>query len=687
LVACLWFVTTLAAAQDPSERWREVTGGTRGEPRGMAAADFDDDGRPDVAMALAGPALIVRIEGTTGPGWLTKQTIVSPSENYDVELPVGWAKPGPDGLVMLLESGAAVEYAGWPLAEARRFDIASGATAGVIGDIDADGADELVVATFGGVFAYDLASGEEEWSQPGTSDDVQIAQLDADAALEVIVAGAIGRVLDGATQAEDWSYPDGFGAYLATGRFFQDGSTGFVGVKDWDTATVFRATPWSPMWDYPEFDLDAVDACDVDGDGRDELVIGDGQWGAVHVVDTDTHADQQTIDHDDHGTSDVSARDFEGNGGCQIVFASRSAYSGRLFHVFDAATGAVRHAGTVIEGGVAASVIADLDGNGQPELVTATRGDEPARLRVADAVTGALIWELAPASFNANDPFYMDVERVLVAQADADPELEIVMIGTAPAAGRVTIVDSATRTVQRQIGTYAAGPMRNRTAVDAALLDYDLDGRDDVVVATQASNTGSSGSRLQVFGLDDGALLWESIAMGSGFSGIVAVLVLQSDADPAPELVAVLPNGLRAFDAATQLLEWTATLPDGIVSAAYDPMAGQFALGRDGTLTVHDAATRDIVRTIPTTGIPAAVAALPGSQRWIAYDESALAVFGTADGERLGSSEWLGPALAGAQMVAVPAGTDWLISSASQIGHFVHGVGPAPDIFADGFEP
>jgi hypothetical protein len=190
-----------------------------------------------------------------------------------------------------------------------------------------------------------------------------------------------------------------------------------------------------------------------------------------------------------------------------------------------------------------------------------------------------------------------------------------------------------------------------------------------------------------VFGLDDGATLWESISMGSGFSGMVGVMVLQSDADPAPELVAVLPGGLRAFDAATQLLEWTATLEEGISTAAYDPLAAQFVLGRNGTVTVHDAVTRSVVRTIASEGQITALAALPGSQRWLAYDENHLLVIDGASDNWLGRTPWLGPPLPGGQLAVVPDGTDWLVASTNQVGLFMHRIEPSHVVFANGFEP
>lgn len=673
-------------AQDPVGRWQEVTGATRGEPRGMAVGDFDDDGLSDVAATFVGPAIIIRVQGVSAGEWRNKQTLVAPAAGSR-DIPVAWERPGPDALIVLSSNGDGFVYEGWPLQQTQRLSVTSGASAAAIADVDADGDEELIVAGSAGVHVYDAVSGTLHWQQAGASVDLQVLQLDSDAALEIVLAGQASRILDGATQAQDWVYPDGFGAYLAGGRFALDGSVGFVGARDWSTATVFRASPWSPLWDYSLQDLDAVDSCDVERDGHDEIVIGGGQSHDVRIVDPQTRVDQLRIQHDDSGTTDVSARDFFGTGGCQVVFGAANPYSGKVLRVFDAASGSELHSTLTFPDSLGAVKIGDLDGDGVDELITAGRNRDLRKLRISDAASGMLLWELTTVPPYFLDPLHMDVKRILIGQADDDAAREIVLFGTDNIDARVVVVDSASRTVERHIGFQGLGPLRTRHAKDALLIDYDGDGRDDLVAATNASTTGSNGARLHVFGLDDGASLWESPSMGSGFGSIVAVLAVQSDADAAVELVAVLATALHTFDASTQLLEWSTALAGEIISAAYDPATRQMALARYGRLSLHSAANgAPLLDSFATRGETTALVALPGP-RWLAYDEDHLAIYDPRDGDRLGVSEWLGPAQGGAQLDALPMGDGARIASASALGHQVHDVGQTPNIFADGFEP
>ncbi len=151
--------------------------------------------------------------------------------------------------------------------------------------------------------------------------DVLLEQLDADPALEIVLAGVPGYVLDGATQAIDWTYKDGFGAYLAGGHFSDGGGAQFVAARDWDLFTVFQSAPYSPIWDASVFDIDAIAAADLDGDGFDEIIEGDGQWGGVNIYDSRTQQVRLSIPHSAWGMEALAVADFGISGRPSIAFS------------------------------------------------------------------------------------------------------------------------------------------------------------------------------------------------------------------------------------------------------------------------------------------------------------------------------------------------------------------------------
>ena len=77
------------------------------------------------------------------------------------------------------------------------------------------------------------------------------------------IVTSAGFVIDGATQATDWNYIDGFGSAIATCHLLGDASTQFVGAYS-SYFIAFRAVPWSPLWrSSPTYGIDSIITVDL----------------------------------------------------------------------------------------------------------------------------------------------------------------------------------------------------------------------------------------------------------------------------------------------------------------------------------------------------------------------------------------------------------------------------------------
>ena len=648
---------------------------------GLATADFSGDGIDEIFLTTTDQVPLL-IALTQEPGALRAASLFPlPAANgVQSELHIWQGADGPTLVAVsrsdYLQSSSLVRiYGGWPLRETTSYAIPSGLSGSAVGDLNNDGVAELVAMIGGQTQVLNLSDGQFQWSLPTTGQDILLANLDGDSALEIAIAGVPGRIYDGVTRQLDWSYPDGFGSYLAAGRIGSGGSVGFVGALDWGYFTAFQGTPWSPIWDFSVFDIDAVAVANLDGTGADEIIQGDGQWGSINIIDAQTRLLRLAIPNPGHGIAALSAVKTTNAPGKDIVFSpnSTSGSNNAFLRVVRSSNGQTLYELRSDGAGVGATAIGDLDADGQVELVIASSSSEPGRMRVIDRDTGTEEWLSPPGSGNANDPFYIVPRFLFQTQLDNDTAMELVVAGNSIYAGRIIVLDGLTKSVELQIGDYSnSRPLDARSIVGAVLVDYDGDGFKDLAVATSPTTSGENGARLHVFSLRTGAKLWESIRMGAGFSTAVGVH-LQQDAGH-DVLVAALPDGLRAFGVQSQLLEWTHTAQ--IRRAVYLPDApggAEILLeDDDGTVSHLDAASRLTRRSYQLTEPSTTIVPVPGAARIVVGGPESLALM-TLDGTVLGVAPEVITAFGLPSPVAVaPAGSRFDVLSGTPFGYTFH---------------
>lgn len=663
----------------------------------FARADVDGDGLPDLVFSGMSGSPILFALGRQADGSIGLKQAKLVADDGNLARILAWSTAGTTHIFSIADNGSVREYRDWPMVEQRQFNVATGVVAAAIGDVDADGNDDLLVLTQTGLHAYSVATGQEEWSYAvAGATDLALAQLDADPALEIILGGiAPGLVLDGATRATDWQYVDGFGVQLATGALSAGGGVQWVGAAGWSQFTIFRASPWSPLWSgIAAQDIGAIATANLDNNGRDVILLGDGQWGAVHVYDSSTHQERLNIANSGWGINAVASADLDGDGIPEIVFATAQASfsNSSLLTIADSRSGVVKWQLAPSSGAYIPTSLGDIDGDGREELVAAATGGSPASIAVFDAQTGALKWSSPAFIGNANDPFYISTASIKLVPHATTPGMDIVLAGTSIYDGRIVVVDGADMSVKLQIGTYASGPMQSRTIVDLALLDYNGDGVKDYAVATQPATTGANGALLQVFSGTDGQLLWNSVAMGNGFAGINGVLVANAPGNSSDsELVAVLPNSLRAYNSRTQLLDWVlAATCDGaayIHDGSNGPEIAVFL--QSGAVTFYDASTQAYLRSFALPAPLRAVSALDGNVHTLVVSTGdALALVDGVDGTVRATTDYLGPDPALGNQLATARMSDslWHVAVGSQAALYRHRLELSEQIFADSFE-
>ncbi|HUD41167.1 MAG TPA: hypothetical protein VMR06_04135 [Dokdonella sp.] len=578
--------------------------------------------------------------------------------------------------------GVAREYGGEPLVERRQLPIVPGASAAGAGDVDGDGIEDLVVSTQTGVFTYRLSDGalSRTYAFAGTQ-DLALAQLDADPALEIVLAGAAGRVIDGATQALEWQYIDGFGSRLAIGSLGGMSADRWVSAGTGSAFTAFRSGPWSPLWTaYTPFEVSLLAIAPFGAQGHGSVFVGDTVWSGVGVHDAATGAELTRITSPrPTAVSDVSMLEVDR---ADLAIASQPVDPNPALLLASSLDGSTLWGLRGLSGADRTAILDDVDGDGHPELLTG--GSAITTLR--DAASGHIEW-------TAEERETLTPFQIAVTSAKADASRRIALAGNGPA-GVLIVLDGSTREqIFRVADPFTGKGAFGYSTRGLVVSDVDADGLEDYLFASQSNVLGGSPAKLTAVSGIDGHQLWMTDVPGSPFNKMSGLLLIDTDAAPSGKAaVVVTRQALNAYDVATGAELWTMLLDNhgaSYVSHGVDGRPELAVFTNHSKMTYFDASTRAVLRNYPTGASDRLALALGGDvHRMLIATQETLVLVDGSTGQTLATSPDLGPVPEeGFGLAAAPMGRNaWVLGLSTENGLYRLRLVLDEQLFFDSFE-
>ena len=434
----------------------------------------------------------------------------------------------------------------------------------VVADIDGDGSNDLLATGgyWGAAYAYvlhaDGAGGyEERWVVPGSEYVfARVAQLDGDAALEVVVGNDLDiRVYDGATHALQTSLStialDLTG--LEVGDVDHNGDFEVV-VLDQSDLFVYDLTSGALQTQKLGFGGVALALGQADGDPQLEIGIAT-DTGAGMLLDGSSLAAQWGRPSG-FGTL-IALGDLDGDGLDEVATGYEN-QSNPAARVFDPSTDTELYH-VITDYSLDHLAVGDVTGTSRPELVLGLWSG----LSVRDGLTGALLWGTTFfGSYNS---------AIAVGDADADGMTEIVWGGNGTSIGSRALhaVDVVTH-AQEWESLDLDGPFNA-----LATADVDGNGRPEVIAGSVSGDGGYADGRYVFFAGDSGEQLFTSdptTPNDANWTGIWDLAVANLDGDPQPEICVTSANyytgRLICYDGQTHQEQWHVDLPDGLTYAS-----------------------------------------------------------------------------------------------------------------------
>lgn len=403
-------------------------------------------------------------------------------------------------------------------------------------DVDRDGDLEAFVCSTDGLFEIDFDDGTVLATRYGfTCTDFASGQTDDDPQLELVLAGNSlgGFVLDGLSLQIDWAYLDGFGANVEIIDIDFDGRDDLLANID-ESWGIQALSPFSGavLWQRPEFTAGTLAAAQLDGAGPPEFVWSHDYNSGLFAGNAATGIYLGAVEPERGGGLAISAADVDSDGQTEIVWLGRGLHGEwplRLF-VANGTSWELEFASPLMFGPFAAALSGDFDLDGSKEIITAASSADAASnpgVRLLRWTAGSGFLESSTAFVPSSSASFNGVPAVS-GQLDGDPQPEVCVLHGAGYSGEaeVTCIDSASGSVQWSVGLPSTGEPGS-----LAIGELDGDLHPEIVV---------SASRAWVLALEgeSGWLKWQTPSLGWIDTDLTTLRIGNVLGDSSPEVVA-----------------------------------------------------------------------------------------------------------------------------------------------------
>lgn len=427
----------------------------------------------------------------------------------------------------------------------------------ITADLNGDGADEFVSSCTNGTLVAHGA-GYTAWALAGVGGaDLVAGQMDDDPAIEI--ASTTGHVIDADGHVVQWHRQDAFGAHLQAADIDGDGRDELIAADPWYIVWAYDVERQLPRWSIAsDLDIGAIHVADVDADGVQELLLGDGQWGEIHAYSTVTLAEEWSIGNPEHGVTNIAMADVDLDGVTDVLWGAGATSSGSDYlYVADWQTQSIQAQTEHLDGPFVGPRVGDLDGDGIDEIVVASfsseSGYDSGRIVVFDSRTLA-VRAISPGV--ADGMFaWTGIHDLQLRDVNGDGRPEILVATDYLYDGLLEAYSFSASNEFALVWTNATRPSSAPFySVDVA--DIDGDGDLEVLGGGGRASTGAEGVYIYAYDVATQAEQWHTLQLGDYWSSVSDLEVADTDADGDLDFVGLIEGGdVYVFDGASHALD------------------------------------------------------------------------------------------------------------------------------------
>ncbi|AIY67475.1 FG-GAP-like repeat-containing protein [Pseudoalteromonas piratica] len=572
--------------------WGLYTFGTGIGYTGFYAADFNQDGSNSIVFSSG-----------AGFGSNTAISVLEKKDNYEIvdqfTLPdassvnslVGFFDDTSDNHLLFVAGSNGKVYT-YNLTSKRWLDdsLSFSANKLIIADVNSSKGEELIAIGSYSTSVFSLSGTTALSTYEFGDNNAVVGHFMSSNSVDIALgSGKVYTLKD--TEAEliwDYSTTGSFGSYLGKVDSDSDGIEELIGAKSWYSLESFDVSEQAMLWSHrSDLDIDAMYLFDVNNDGIDEILYGDGQWGSVHALSAKTGERLWKVNNPNHGVTQIFVADIDNDAEHELIWGNGYSSTGSdHLMIHDLNSLEQEWISSDISGPFHGHTYADVDNDGETEIVAVSfesnSGYDDGVIYIFDAKTKALEWQSAENLFNGNA--WTGVHDLTVADVDNDGKNEIIVGTDRLYDGVVYVIDGEKGSVEYSKVLDSGSPIYSVTTAD-----IDNDGEVEIIAAGGKEHTGSPGKYIYILNGKDGELEKKSPILSTGWDDIKHIEVFDQTKDGLLDVVAVSNGVIKVYDVANDKItsSFTSSVVD-ISFGIFDENIQLIALHQDGAIYSYD---------------------------------------------------------------------------------------------------
>lgn len=311
--------------------------------------------------------------------------------------------------------------------------------------------------------------------------------------------------------------------------------------------------------------IDSLNLFDIDNDGKQELIYGDGQWGSLHAKDLTTGVEKWSIANPEHGVSRVAFADFDLDGKLDVTWGAGYSSSGADYlYIYDVQTKNLKWQSEDIRGAYDANQLADFDSDGDLDALVVSKeslsGYGPAVAQVFDVNSKERLykhdlafssWYLSPVAHTAD--------------LDNDGKPEAIVASTSLHAMKGSTGEEL-YSMQMGGSDFVSG---------LTTADLNNDGFVEIVAGTGAYSTGSQGPTIKILDGRTGTTVKTSPTLKFSWNGFTHLVPMLNEQKTV--IYSLLDTKLYSYDFDQNTISAIA-VPDNLIALTSIEINGELSL-------------------------------------------------------------------------------------------------------------